>query len=353
MVGRNGMKKYHHPCAVHIIIVCGNDIGFARTKKHGLDFIVSGCVRAEESMVEGAIRECREEVGLDITESDLVILRTCLPPRFYGWGTLYCLRIASKTILKPEDNIWKLEWIPVDTLFSTGLINLPMKSDLRVFLENEDPVFDLIDVIKKVPQYVYVRRDWPESKKKYKGGWPIIFHGSAIDSDLSSYSRELFGLYQKKLFLLCEAFAILLDRFFGSSTLKMDPMYLRICLVDESVGTCNPTWSVDTNKKYAIYGKAIFQLEVVKRLFEPQHSLSAVRLYKMLTSIISNVNVCNIADQIGLTSNNILMGQSWDDSRLSNPKIAAVIFSLFYVLKERESPLLNILIERAMNLGGV
>jgi len=93
-----------------------------------LDFAAAGHVEAGGTPEETAIRETKEEIGLDITRDDLRFIgvnRTdkIIPPRnwkhsVFDWNYLVCKDVDPSTLTLQTEEVAELAWMPLDTFES-------------------------------------------------------------------------------------------------------------------------------------------------------------------------------------------------------------------------------------------
>lgn len=95
---------------------------------HTLDVAAAGHVSAGDMPAETAIRETKEEIGLDVKEEDLRFIginRTdeTIPPRnwmhaVFDWNYIVCKDVTIKDLTLQTEEVEAVVWMPLDTFES-------------------------------------------------------------------------------------------------------------------------------------------------------------------------------------------------------------------------------------------
>ena len=112
-----------------------------RTAPNKWDMPVAGHVDAGETLLQTCVRETKEELGLDVKESDFIFLTEMLKQKSWEFAEIYLLRTTAKiedfTLQKEE--VSKVEYLPYDEfirlLYSTDFA--PHEKDYKDWVSTE------------------------------------------------------------------------------------------------------------------------------------------------------------------------------------------------------------------------
>jgi ADP-ribose pyrophosphatase YjhB (NUDIX family) len=88
-------------------------------KKGELDFI-GGFLKSGEEPLEGAVREFKEETGMDLDKNDLEFLGVWVDEyeydgtKYFTFNLDYVVRFSGRLMLKPSDDVAELVWLPIN-----------------------------------------------------------------------------------------------------------------------------------------------------------------------------------------------------------------------------------------------
>ena len=121
----------------------------ANKKSHPNCWDISGAghIKAGESVIDGAIRELKEELGIQLEEAVNVakITPDAIPLQFESSGkiknffiTFYCLKRNSSDVIYQESEIDKIVWLPLEETFElikSGRTKFPKNYNYKEIFE--------------------------------------------------------------------------------------------------------------------------------------------------------------------------------------------------------------------------
>ncbi len=142
-------KPGHYLRCVDIFIQRPNgDICLPRRSLHkkiapgGLDASASGHIPSGETYEQACIREIKEEMGIDVTISDLTLVATIRPSaKLFYFRKLYLLRTSQVPQLSSEHT--ELVWVPPKNLWDFVHNDIPTKETL------DDDIPALVEYLNK------------------------------------------------------------------------------------------------------------------------------------------------------------------------------------------------------------
>ncbi len=143
-----GFVQYRNPApTVSILVVEGDRVLLGRRGGHpgkGTWSLPSGYVEYEDDFLTAAVREVREETGLDVELCSLLnVVSSFVSPHFHFLGLYLAARIVGGT-LKAGDDLEAVEWFPlggplpemgfqedveVIQMYAQGLAGLPVNPE--------------------------------------------------------------------------------------------------------------------------------------------------------------------------------------------------------------------------------
>lgn len=106
---------------------------------NGLDYSMGGHIDSGETYEEGALREIKEELNLDLAPEDLEFVTKFPPAELAYFRVLYRYRSNDTPEYNPDDFVGA-EWLSLDELSERLKSGVPAKTSLREtvdFLEKE------------------------------------------------------------------------------------------------------------------------------------------------------------------------------------------------------------------------
>ena len=126
-----GFIHFHNPSpAVSILILQDDQILFGRRKGEpgrGLWALPSGYIEYEDNFITAAVREAKEETGLDVKLTTVInVVSSFYSPRFHFLGVYLAACVVGGT-LEASDDLEEVSWFP-----KTGpLPNMAFQEDLE------------------------------------------------------------------------------------------------------------------------------------------------------------------------------------------------------------------------------
>lgn len=103
------------------------------TKKiapNGLDYSMGGHVESGQSYEEAALREIKEELNLNLTAADLVVIKKFEPNNLPLFRTLYLYKTNDAPAYNPDDFV-SAEWISPSDLIEKLDAGVPSKDNMH------------------------------------------------------------------------------------------------------------------------------------------------------------------------------------------------------------------------------